>query len=163
MKRDFLKNLGLEDAVINQILDENSRDIGREKQRADSAAADLAGLREQIAARDYADAVKKAVSGKDLHFSSKAAERDFMARLQEKKLEMQDGALVGLDQFVQEQMETDPDAFASGRPLPRFVAPAGVGGAPTSPLPPNVARAKEMGAEKAAALRTSQEVMKNFF
>lgn len=34
MKRDFLEGLGLEKDVVDKILDENSRDIGREKQKA---------------------------------------------------------------------------------------------------------------------------------
>lgn len=41
MKRDFLKNLGLEDDVIDKILDENSRDIGREKQKTTTAETAL--------------------------------------------------------------------------------------------------------------------------
>ena len=47
MTREFLKNLGLEDSAVDKVLDENSRDIGREKQRAESAKADLTAARER--------------------------------------------------------------------------------------------------------------------
>lgn len=35
MKREFLEALGIEKETIDKILDENSRDIGREKQKVD--------------------------------------------------------------------------------------------------------------------------------
>lgn len=50
MKREFLKNLGLEDTMIDQILDENSRDIGREKQKTDSAKTGLSDAQTQLSA-----------------------------------------------------------------------------------------------------------------
>ena len=52
MKRDFLEGLGLEKDVVNKILDENSRDIGREKQKADQAKEDLAAAQKSLADRD---------------------------------------------------------------------------------------------------------------
>lgn len=52
MKREFLKNLGLEDAVIDKILDENMADIGREKQKREQAEADLKTVKDQLADRD---------------------------------------------------------------------------------------------------------------
>lgn len=52
MKRDFLEGLGLEKDVVDKILDENSRDIGREKQKADQAKEDLAVAQKSLADRD---------------------------------------------------------------------------------------------------------------
>ena len=52
MKRDFLEGLGLEKDIIDKILDENSRDIGREKDKADRAKEDLATANQQLADRD---------------------------------------------------------------------------------------------------------------
>lgn len=52
MKREFLEGLGLEKTVVDQILDENSRDIGREKQKTDAAKEDAEALRTQLADRD---------------------------------------------------------------------------------------------------------------
>lgn len=51
MKREFLEGLGIDKDVIDKILDETSRDIGREKQKADQAKADLTAAQEQLAAR----------------------------------------------------------------------------------------------------------------
>ena len=52
MKREFLKNLGLEDETIDKILDEASKDIGKEKQKREQAEADLKTAKEQLANRD---------------------------------------------------------------------------------------------------------------
>lgn len=170
MTRDFLKNLGLEEAAIDNILNENMADIGREKAKTTQAKADLADaqgkltaaaseletlkkaggdlsavqkqltdlqakydrdtgdLRTQLADRDYADAVSRAISGKALKFTSKSAERASTAALREKKLALKDGELEGLDDFIQAQREADPDAFASEKPPARFVTGSGSGG-----------------------------------
>jgi len=142
MTRDFLKNLGLEDAAIDNILNENMADIGKEKAKTTTAKADLADaqgkladaqseletlkkaggdaaavqqqltelqakydkdtgdLRTRLADRDYADAIGRAITGKGLKFSSKSAERAFTAALKEQKLELKDGELTGLDDFI---------------------------------------------------------------
>lgn len=52
MKREFLEALGLEKEAVDKILDENSRDIGREKQKAEQARADLEAARNTLAERE---------------------------------------------------------------------------------------------------------------
>ena len=52
MKRDFLEALGLDKETVDKVLDENSKDIGREKQKLDQVKADLATAQEQLAQRD---------------------------------------------------------------------------------------------------------------
>ena len=53
MKRDFLKNLGIEDKdIIDKILDENSADIGRAKGELDSYKTQVTDLNNQISAKD---------------------------------------------------------------------------------------------------------------
>lgn len=170
MTREFLKNLGLEDAAIDQILDENTRDTAKEKQRADTAKAsltearnqlsavqtelealkksggdasalqqqlsdlqrkydaDTAALTAQIADRDYSDAIIRAIASKSLKFSSKSAEKAFIASLKDQKLELKDGQLTGLDEFIQAQKQADPEAFAPDKAPPRFATGAGHGG-----------------------------------
>lgn len=88
----------------------------------------------QLADRDYADAISRSITSNGLKFSSKAAERDFIATVKEKKLELKDGDLTGFDDLVKEQREMDPGAFASNRPAPRIVAATGNGGAPAQPI-----------------------------
>ena len=176
MTREFLKNLGLEDSVIDKILAENTQDVNQEKAQTTTAQTalaeaqgkltaaqaeleglkntgggdgDAAGIMKQLselqekyktdiaerdaklADRDYSDAITRAITGKALKFSSKAAERDFIARVKEKKLELTDGELTGLDDFIKAQREADPDAFAPDKAPPRFITGGGGGhGAP---------------------------------
>ncbi|MCI8438466.1 MAG: hypothetical protein HFF73_02960 [Oscillospiraceae bacterium] len=162
MDRNFLESLGLEDGVIGPILEEHGRDVQREALRAETAENSLRESRETLARLEYDGIVQSAVEGLGLKFSSKAAQRDFFAQLQAERLTVENGALVGLEEFVQARREADPAAFAPDRPVPRFVAPAGLGCAQAQALPANVAQARAMGAERAAARRASGEVMKNF-
>lgn len=108
----------------------------------------------QLADRDYSDAIARAITGKALKFSSKSAQRAFEAALREKKLELKDGELDGLDDFIKAQREADPDAFAPDRPLPRIVAGMGAGhGQPPRP----VSRAAQLAAEHHASLYGEQK------
>ena len=62
MKRDFLKNLGIEDKdVIDKILDENSADIGRAKGELDTYKDKVKDLEKDITTKDgtIADLQKK--------------------------------------------------------------------------------------------------------
>ena len=205
MTREFLKNLGLEDAVIDNILNENMADIGKEKARTTAAKADIAdaqgklsaavseletlkkssgdvaavqkqleelqkkydddtaALNAQLSDRDYADAIGRAITGKGIKFSSKSAERAFTAALKEQKLELKDGELTGLDDFIKAQREADPAAFASDRPAPRIITGAGSGhGEPPEHVPENVAQAKEMGAARAASGKAASDVLSHY-
>lgn len=168
MKRDFLEGLGLDKAVIDQILDENSRDIGREKQKTETAqteantlrgqisdkdkeiealkAVDTDGIQKQLTDaqseieqyktqlvdRDYSDAVTRAIAGLGIKFSSKAAEKAYIADLKTNRLEVKDGALVGFDDYHKAQVEADPAAFQPDKPKPVFVKPVGAGGPPAA-------------------------------
>lgn len=185
MKREFLEEMNLGKEAVDKILDENSRDIGRWKQRAEAAEADKAAATQQLADRDkdmedlkksaadadgikkqledlqakyqtdteryqaqladrdYSDALTRAVADKGIKFSSKAAEKAFLADLMENRLEVKDGALMGFEEYHKSQMEADPTAFQSDRPAPSFVRPVGPGGPP----PAAASRAKELAAK----------------
>lgn len=181
MTREFLKNLGLEDAAIDSVLEENGKDIKKadseksalqdvrqqlsaaqselealKKSGGEAAAAqqqladlqkkyesDTAALQSQLADRDYADAIRRTISEKGLKFSSRSAEKAFTDSLREQKLELKDGQLGGVDDFIKAQREADPDAFAPERPAPRYLAPLGAGGGPEKP----VSRAAQLAAE----------------
>jgi gamma-glutamylcysteine synthetase len=94
--------------------------------------ADIADRENQLAARDYEDAINRAIAGKSLKFSSKYAEKAFKNLLKEKKLEVKDGELDGLDDFIKEQKAADPDAFAPDKPTAKIVSPTGGGSNPPS-------------------------------
>ena len=124
---------------------------------------DTGDLRAQLADRDYADAIGRAITGKGLKFSSKSAERAFTAALKEQKLDLKDGELTGLDDFIKAQREADPAAFAPDRPAPRIITGAGSGhGEPPEHVPENVAQAKEMGAARAASGKAASDVLSHY-
>lgn len=126
---------------------------------------DTGDLRTQLADRDYADAIGKAITGKGLKFSSKSAERAFTAALKEQKLELKDGELSGLDDFIKAQKEADPEAFAPDKAPPRLVTGSGSGGGhgePPEDVPENVRIAKAMGAARAANAGATNDVLKNY-
>lgn len=86
-------------------------------------------LKNQIADRDYNDAVHKAIADNGIRFSSKAAERDFMAQLKSKGLAVSDGSITGFDDFYKAQLEADKAAFVTENPPKvRFLGSAGNGG-----------------------------------
>lgn len=139
-----------------------------QKQLADLQAKyekDTGDLRTQLADRDYSDAISKAILGKGLKFSSKSAQRAFEAALREKKLELKNGELSGLDDFIKAQKEADPEAFAPDKAPPRLVTGSGSGGGhgePQKNVPENVRIAKEMGAARAASASATNDVLKNY-
>lgn len=174
MKRDFLEALGLDKETVDKVLDENSKDIGREKQKLDQVKADLTTAQEQlaqrdkdiedlkksagdvdgikqqladlqakytteteqyqkqIADRDYADAVNRAIADKGVKFSSKAAEKAFIADLTANRLTVKEGALDGFEAYLKAQKDSDPTAFQSDKPAPTFVKHVGPGGPPAN-------------------------------
>lgn len=53
MRRDFLKNLGIEDKeIIDKILDENSSDIGKAKGEVDNLKSEISDLKKDVSDRD---------------------------------------------------------------------------------------------------------------
>lgn len=82
--------------------------------------ADTEKLQEQLSARDYNDAIRSAIESKGVKFSSKAAERAFMADLREKQLKLDNGALMGFDDFLTAQKTADPSAFMDQGAIPHF-------------------------------------------
>nr|DAN18342.1 MAG TPA: minor structural protein [Bacteriophage sp.] len=86
----------------------------------------------QIADRDYSDAVSRAIAEKGVKFSSKAAEKAFIADLTANRLSVKDGALDGFEHYLKAQQESDPTAFQSDKPTPTFVKPVGPGGPPSN-------------------------------
>lgn len=85
------------------------------KSKADTAQTDA---NNKIAAMQYEFAAKDAVSS--LKFTSESAKKAFIADLTAKKLPLQEGKLLGLDDFAKTYKETDPGAFASDGKPPMF-------------------------------------------
>ncbi|MBS7225377.1 MAG: phage scaffolding protein [Clostridiaceae bacterium] len=82
---------------------------------------DTQALRDKISGMEYDHTVESAVAG--MKFTSMAAKKAFVSDLTAKKLTVQDGKLLGLDDFVKTYKEADPSAFASETPPPQFTKP----------------------------------------
>lgn len=97
--------------------------------------SDTKALQSQIDSRNYTDAVKNAISEKGIKFTSKAAERYYISQAENKKLKLENGKLIGFDDFHKEQYEADKGAFAveeqqQNNPAPKsptFSGPSGSG------------------------------------
>ncbi len=110
-ERDGLREqLGTANETIRSYKD---MDIdGIKKAAADWEAkyqTDTQALQAQIDADRYRFAVDKAVGS--IRFSSESAKRAFMADLTAKKLPVQEGKLLGLEDFTKTYRESDPGAF----------------------------------------------------
>ena len=70
----------------------------------------------QLASRDYADAMNRAITAKGVKFSSKAAEKAYLADLKEKHLELKDGELTGFDEWHKAQLEAHAHIRQARRP-----------------------------------------------
>lgn len=92
-------------------------------------AADTKALQDKLDAANYGFGVERAVSG--LKFSSTAARNQFVSDLTAKKLPLQEGKLLGLDDYVKTYREQDPGAFAPENDDKTPVAVKGGSGGPT--------------------------------
>ena len=87
---------------------------------------DTQALQQQLQDQAYGYAVDKAIGS--VKFSSAAAKKAFTADLKAKDLKLEDGKLLGLDDYVKTYRETDPDAFAVEEDTPHFVSRTRGGG-----------------------------------
>lgn len=71
--------------------------------------ADTQALKDQLTAKEYEHTVSGAVAG--MKFTSESAKKAFVADLTAKKLPVQEGKLLGLDDYVKTYRESDPGAF----------------------------------------------------
>ena len=90
--------------------------------------ADTKKYQEKLQKQSYEFAVQQAVG--EIQFSSKAAKSAFTRALIEKNLPLQDGKLLGFSDYIEEQKQSDPDAFKKvdepeeKKPAPNFAPPA---------------------------------------
>lgn len=70
---------------------------------------DTQKLKDDLEAVKYGHAVEKAVSG--LSFTSESAKKAFVSDLTAKQLKLEDGKLLGLEDFTKTYREADPGAF----------------------------------------------------
>jgi len=92
---------------------------------------DTQTLKDQLTAANYGFSIKEATAG--LKFTSESARKAFVADLTAKKLPIQEGKLLGMDDFVKTYQASDPNAFApeNDDKTPTFTKGTG-GGAPVA-------------------------------
>lgn len=153
MKRDEVKAIipGITDEQLDKVMDLNGADIEKHKQtiatlttERDTARTQLGEANEKLEGYDpdwktkAADAARKAqeqvdalqsdfaaqgaVSG--VKFSSESAKKAFLADLKAKNLPLQEGKLLGFDDFLADYRKSDPAAFVPETSLPRVTASA---------------------------------------
>ena len=88
--------------------------------------ADTKALQDKLDAATYGFGVERAVAG--LKFSSTAARNQFVSDLTAKKLPLQEGKLLGLEDYVKSYREGDPGAFVPENDEKTPVAVKGGGG-----------------------------------
>lgn len=90
MKREFLKGLGLEDTVIDQIMDENGKDINKANEKVKTLEAEVNNTKELLTNANKEidsyksmdiEAIKK--SAEDYKTKFETAEKDYQAKIQE--------------------------------------------------------------------------------
>lgn len=143
MKTEELKALGLNEEQVQKVFALHGADIERQKQtittlttERDAARNSLSeanrklegydpdwkakaekaenDAKAQVAALQSDFAAESAVSG--VRFSSESARKAFLSDLKAKKLTLQEGKLLGFDDFLADYKKNDPDAFTSGYP-----------------------------------------------
>ena len=85
------------------------------EQAQQEASQKVEQLQREFAMKEQAAALK---------FSSESAKRAFLSDLAAKQLPLQEGKMLGFDDFVKQYRQSDPNAFAGQEPPPRFCASA---------------------------------------
>ena len=158
MESKDLTALGLTDEVAQKVLAVHTQELEKQKNtintltterdgyktQLDTANSKLSGYDpewktkadeakrladEKVSNLQYEYAVKDASSS--LKFSSESAKRAFVLDLTAKKLPVQDGKLLGFDDYVKEYQKSDPGAFQSEETPPAFST--GTSGKPQQP------------------------------
>lgn len=112
----------LKDAGDVEALKKASADLAELQQRYDKETKDY---QKQLAKQAYEFAVKEFANTKT--FSSNAAKRDFTNALLAKNLNLEDGRIIGAEDFVQIYTKDNADAFVTPKtePKPQFVSGPG--------------------------------------
>lgn len=139
----------LNDAGDINALKQASQDLASLQQKYDTETKQY---QRQLRQQAYEFAVTEYVNGQK--FTSKAAKNDFKNQMIAKKLQFEDGKLIGADDFKAMYAQSDPDAFVADTPAPTpaptptFVQPTGT---PT-PAKPTLTQLMQMKNEHPDAI-----------
>lgn len=122
------------------------------KAKAENAEKDYS---EQIAKRDFEDALKEEIGG--YKFTSEAAKEAIMARIRGAGLKVNDGKILGLSDLLAQMKEKDASAFVDEK---QEQLEAGRAKPFTGPLNPNAGGAKKMTREEIFGIKDRSERQK---
>ena len=115
MKKDELKSIipDITGDQIDQLMKLHGADIERHKQQIatltaerDAAAEKLDGMQREF---EFQNAARAAMA--EIEFSSNAARKAFETELRAKNLPIQEGKIIGFDEFFAAARQADPGAF----------------------------------------------------
>lgn len=115
------------DSLKTRLDEANSKLEGYDPEWKEKAAQAQLEADEKIKAMQRNQAFKEQAAG--LKFSSESAKKAFLSDLEAKNLPVEDGRVIGFDDFVKNYRESDPNAFAPDKPTPTITVP-GQGKAP---------------------------------
>ena len=158
MKTEELKALGLNDDQVQKVFAMNGTEMNDLKQQIttltterDAARTQLGEANKKLEGYDPEWRTKAEKAEKDakaqveelqhdfaaqtaaagVKFSSESAKKAFLGDLKSKKLPLQDGKLLGFDDYLKNYKETDPGAFAPEKATPTITV-GGKGQTPSS-------------------------------
>lgn len=158
MKTEDLKALGLNDDQVQKVFAMNGTDLNDLKQQITTLTTERDAARSQLGEAnkklegydpdwktkaDQAEQKAKAqvaelqqdfaaqTAAAGVKFFSESAKKAFLADLKDKKLTLQEGKLLGFDDYLANYKKSDPGAFAPEGGLPRMAAAAS--GQPATP------------------------------
>lgn len=122
--QEKLKNAGADATKLSNL----QTDFDTLQQTYNTAKADY---EKQLAEQAYDFAIKE--NSSKLKFSSNSAKKAFMSDLKAKKLSMENGKILGFDDFVSAYKEQDAGAFIAENPSPKNDEPKPSFSAKTNP------------------------------
>ena len=128
----------LKDAGDLEALKQASKELDSLKKKYDT---DTKAYQKQLDSQRYEFAVKEFANSKN--FTSNAAKRDFIQSLMAKNLTMEDGKIIGAEDFVTLYSKDNADAFAKkDEPKPKFAS-----GTKKDPVKPTLSELMKMANE----------------
>lgn len=160
MKREEVKGIipGITDEQLQQVMDLHGADIERQKQTIATLTTERDTARSQLGEAntklegydpDWKSKAEKAekdakaqveelqhdfaaqTAAAGVKFSSESAKRAFLSDLKSKKLPLQDGKLLGFEDYLKNYQQADPGAFAPEKATPTITV-GGKGKTPTT-------------------------------
>ena len=109
-KKELKKQLEEVNAKVQELSNVDAEKLNKEiEDLKKKYETDTNALNEKISKREYEYAVKELT--RDIKFSSESAKKTFMNDLVSKDLKLEEGKLLGFDDYLNSYKEADPNAF----------------------------------------------------